>query len=73
MTRCFRRLARLYGSKIQFIIVDVDEFETLAYSMNINVIPTIKVYKNGSLRDEKVGFNYNGLEKLVIELFYLEN
>lgn len=53
--------------------MDVDEFETLAYSMNINVIPTIKVYKNGSLSDEKVGFNYNGLEKLVIELFYLEN
>lgn len=43
------------GDKVKVLKVDVDQNEKLAISLGIVSIPTIFVYKNGSLVEKSVG------------------
>ena len=56
------------GEKVKIIKVDVDVNQEIAVSLGIMSIPTLAVYKNGELKEKKVGLTTKaGLSDLVIK------
>ncbi|KAJ2841476.1 hypothetical protein IWW36_006246, partial [Coemansia brasiliensis] len=58
----FKAFSEKYKN-VQFIMVDVDEFSSIAAEYNVNAMPTFKFTKNGEVVDEIVGANATGLEE----------
>ena len=50
------QLAEEYDGKIKVAKVDCDENEDLAMEYGISNIPAIKIFKNGEIVDESLGF-----------------
>ena len=49
--------------RIKIVKVDIDEFEELTRSHGIMSVPTMEVYKNGTLVKKEVG--YHNLDEIV--------
>ncbi len=56
------------GEKVKILKVDVDVNQEIAVKLAIMSIPTLAVYKNGELKEKKVGLTTKaGLSELVIK------
>lgn len=56
------------GDKVKIIKVDVDQNEKVAYDYNITAIPTICIFKNGELKEKRVGLTIKSvLAELVLK------
>lgn len=49
-------IAEEYDGKVNVCKVDVDNVEALAYKYNVRSIPTLIYFKDGKVKDIKVGF-----------------
>ena len=49
-------IAEEYDGKVKVCKVDVDNVDSLAYKYNIRSIPTLMYFKDGKVKDIKVGF-----------------
>lgn len=62
-----QRLAKIYPGRVKVVKVNVDEEGPLAQQFQIRSIPTIMLYKNGSLIETKSGLmHYPALEDWVV-------
>lgn len=61
-------LDQIIGNRIQIIKVNVDEANELSAQFNIQSIPAVMLFKNGSLISQKTGF----LSKTAIEKWLTE-
>jgi len=53
-------------SEVQFYKVNIDDHPTIAAEVEIRVVPTFMVFKNGTKVDELTGADPNGLKALVL-------
>lgn len=61
-----QRLASVYAGRVKVVKVDVDEEAALAQQFQIRSVPTMFIYKNGSLIEAKSGLmHYPALENWV--------
>ena len=61
-------IANEYEGKVKVCKVDVDTVESLAYKYNIRSIPALLYFKDGKLKDTKVGFqDKNSIAKTLNE------
>ena len=65
MNTSFIRLDRKYNKTINFLVVDIDQFEQLCETENINVLPTFKSYKHGLMDEFLIGADQTKLEEFV--------
>ena len=50
-----KEIARDYEGRVKVITVDIDKFRTLAGQFNINSIPDVKLFREGSLERSFMG------------------
>ena len=60
----FAELSRVYPH-LQFLKVDVDEQQDIAYWANVRAMPTFTIYKDGMKINESFGANLNKLLEMV--------
>lgn len=65
MNKPYVKLSKHSNGLIKFFVVDVDQFEELAYKANVSIIPTFYVYKSGILVDQLIGADEDLLEEMV--------
>lgn len=53
--------------EVKFVKINVDDSPVTANTYRVASIPTIKIFKNGELKDSKVGFNPKEVIKEAIE------
>lgn len=59
-------LDKVYGEKVKFTKVDVDENPGVSSSLRISSIPTIMIFKEGKVVDTIIGFRpKEELEKMI--------
>ena len=56
LTPVLERLAAAYDGRVKFVKVDVDEEPELASRFDVTGVPTLLVFKGGTLVDQIVGF-----------------
>ena len=52
----FQGVADELGNKVNFIKVDIDQFNEIASKYQVASVPTIIYFKNGNIIDKTVGF-----------------
>ena len=56
------------NKSIKVIKVSVDDFQDLAEEYNVASVPNVFLFKNGKIVDSFVGFDLNGLERLIKQI-----
>jgi thioredoxin 1 len=56
LTPVLERLAAAYDGRVKFVKVDVDEEPELASRFDVTGVPTLLIFKGGTLVDQVVGF-----------------
>lgn len=49
-------LAQKYAGKMEIVKVDVDQSQSLAMQFGVQSIPTLLLFKDGSLKETQIGF-----------------